>query len=93
MYHGTCSILTHPHNMQYLLLFHGLSGYTNAPFITYIACLRCLAVSVAVRRSPRADPRNNRTRDVCSCACFTLKPVTQRGMCQLYTLLLASSVL
>jgi hypothetical protein len=84
---GYWRLLIHLHNKQYLLLFHGHSGYANAPVITYIACFGCLAISVAVRR---ADPQNNRTHDLCSRACFTVKQVThQRGLCQSYKLLLA----
>jgi hypothetical protein len=46
------------------------------PGNSFIACLGCRAVAVAVRRTPRADPENNRTNDVCSRACFTVKQVT-----------------
>jgi len=90
---GYWRLLTHAHNMQYLLLFHGHSGYTNAPVITYIACLRCLAVSVAETHPGSWSPKQPHSWRVSS-ACFTVKQVIhQRGMCQLYKLLLASSVM
>jgi len=62
-------LLTHSNNMQYLLLFHGHSGYTNAPVITYIACLGCFAVSFSRCETHRASwsPKQPHWRCVFTC--------------------------